>query len=55
MKNTTVNISIPLGLYRDAKVYAKENGYSSISELVRDALRRILYQKTTMSLKYKNK
>mgnify|MGYP001558649606 CR=1 FL=1 len=51
MSNTTVNISIPKKLYEDAKIFAKENGYSSMSELVRDALRRILYYKIAESPK----
>ena len=42
---TTVNISLPQEMYKDAKKAAKERKYSSISELVRDALRRIIYSK----------
>ena len=40
---TTVNISLPQEMYKDAKKTAKERKYASISELVRDALRRIIY------------
>ncbi len=42
---TTVNISLPQEMYKDAKKAAKERKYSSMSELVRDALRRIIYSK----------
>ncbi len=40
---TTVNISLPSEMYKDIKKTIKERGYSSVSELVRDALRRIVY------------
>jgi hypothetical protein len=30
-------------MYKDAKIVSKEEGYSSISELIRHALRKILY------------
>ena len=43
----TINISLPKSLYRDAKRKAKEKGYSSISELVRDGLRRVIYPELT--------
>lgn len=39
----TVNISLPKGLYQDLKKTMAERGYSSVSELVRDALRKIVY------------
>lgn len=41
---TTVNISLPKEMYQDAKRVVKEKRYSSVSELVRDSLRRIIYQ-----------
>lgn len=41
--NTTINISIPMTMYQDAKEVQKVEGYASISELIRHALRRILY------------
>lgn len=44
---TTVNISLPTNLYKDIKKTIKERGYSSVSELVRDAVRRILYPELT--------
>lgn len=37
-------------MYEDAKVFAKKNGYSSVSELIRDALRRLLYKKSDDNL-----
>lgn len=40
---TTVNISLPSDMYKDVKKTIKERGYSSVSELVRDALRRMVY------------
>lgn len=40
---TTVNISLPKEMYKDAKRAVKEKRYSSISELVRDALRKTIY------------
>lgn len=43
----TINISLPKSLYRDAKQVAREKGYSSISELVRDGLRRVIYPELT--------
>lgn len=51
MKNTTINISIPKQMYEDAKVFVKKNGYSSVSELIRDALRRILYDDNDRHIK----
>lgn len=44
---TTINISLPTSLYKDIKKTIKERGYSSASELVRDAVRRILYPQLT--------
>ncbi|MBI3103397.1 hypothetical protein HYZ05_00485 [Candidatus Daviesbacteria bacterium] len=41
---TTVNISLPKEMYKDAKKMVVERRYASISELVRDALRKIVYQ-----------
>ncbi len=38
----TVNISIPKEMHEDMKRLLKKGRYSSISELVRDGLRRIL-------------
>lgn len=43
----TVNISLPINLYKDIKKTIEERGYSSVSELVRDAVRRVLYPKLT--------
>lgn len=41
---TTINISLPKKLYDDAKQMASHQAYSSVSEVIRDALRRMLYQ-----------
>lgn len=43
----TVNISLPASLYTDIKKTIKECGYSSVSELVRDAVRRVIYPELT--------
>lgn len=43
----TVNISLPVSLYKDIKNTIKVRGYSSVSELVRDAVRRVLYPELT--------
>lgn len=45
----TVNISLPESMYKDVKKMLSIRGYSSVSELVRDALRKILYSGTTES------
>ncbi|MFV1917256.1 MAG: ribbon-helix-helix domain-containing protein [Patescibacteria group bacterium] len=44
---TTVNISLPKNMYKDVKKMAARQGYSSTSEFVRDALRRMLYRPLT--------
>ncbi len=41
--NTTINISLPKTLLQDAKEVQMVEGYTSISELIRHALRRVLY------------
>lgn len=41
---STINISLPKSMYEDAKKTLKTKGYASISELIRDALRKILYE-----------
>ena|SRR3989338_677884 len=43
----TINISLPENLYNETKKLVKGRGYSSISELMRDALRHILYPHLT--------
>ena len=40
----TINISLPKNMYHDAKKVVKNKGYSSISELIRDGLRRVIYE-----------
>ena len=42
--NATINISLPKSMYQDAKLAVKKQRYASISELIRDGLRNILYQ-----------
>lgn len=42
--NATINISLPKRMYEDVKIALKEERYTSISELIRDALRKRLYQ-----------
>ena len=44
---TTVNISLPKNMYKDVKKMAARRGYSSTSEFIRDALRRMLYRPLT--------
>lgn len=39
MKTKTINISLPSSLYQEAKKHQKEYYYTSISEMIRDALR----------------
>lgn len=43
MNTATINISLPVSMYKDAKIVSKNEGYSSISELIRHALRKLLY------------
>lgn len=46
---TTVNISLPKTMYDDAKKIMLLRGYSSLSELMRDSLRKVLYPPTTVN------
>lgn len=39
---TTINISLPKSMYEEAKMMLKKKHYASISELMRDALRKLL-------------
>lgn len=39
MKTKTINISLPQGLFDEAKKHQQEYHYSALSELIRDALR----------------
>lgn len=43
----TINISLPASMYKDAKLALKTRGYASISELIRSALRGVLYPHVT--------
>jgi Arc/MetJ-type ribon-helix-helix transcriptional regulator len=40
---TTINVSIPTDMYKRAKNAIPSGGYASISELIREALRKMLY------------
>ena len=46
---TTINISLPKNLYNDAKKIVSQKGYTSISELIRDALRSLVYPSLTQN------
>jgi len=43
----TINISLPKQMHEDAKRALSTRRYASISELIRDALRKILYPELT--------
>ena len=43
----TINISLPESLYKEARRVVRNKGYSSISELVRDGLRKVIYPQLT--------
>lgn len=45
--NTTINISLPTSMYKDAKKAVAKQRYSSISEIFRAGLRKILYPQLT--------
>lgn len=45
--NTTINISLPKRMYEDIKKTLPKRGYSSVSELIRDAVRDWLYPRVT--------
>lgn len=45
----TVNISIPDNMYNDAKKILAKKGYASLSELVRDTLRKTIYPEYTQN------
>lgn len=40
---TTINISLPKSMLEDAKKATKGRRYASVSELIRDSLRAVLY------------
>jgi Arc/MetJ-type ribon-helix-helix transcriptional regulator len=44
---TTINISLPSDMYKDAKKALITKRYSSVSELIRDSLRKTLYEEIT--------
>lgn len=52
---TTINISLPKNLYEEAKKFAVKYNYSSVSELIRDALRHTLYPEIYTRLQAQNK
>jgi len=43
MSTATINISLPTSMLNDAKSVTKVEGFTSISELIRHALRQVLY------------
>ena len=43
----TVNISLPDNMYSEAKKFLAKRGYSSLSELIRDTLRHVLFPRVT--------
>ncbi|OGM30215.1 hypothetical protein A2630_03260 [Candidatus Woesebacteria bacterium RIFCSPHIGHO2_01_FULL_44_10] len=45
----TINISLPVGMYQDAKRVLKEKQYTSFSELMRNSLRQTLYPELTIN------
>jgi Arc/MetJ-type ribon-helix-helix transcriptional regulator len=45
----TVNITISKTMYEDAKKALSKKGYASMSELVRDSLRKVLYPHLTVN------
>lgn len=47
MNTTTINISLPKQMLVDAKKAVKDRQYASISELIRDTLRGVLYPRLT--------
>jgi Arc/MetJ-type ribon-helix-helix transcriptional regulator len=46
---TTINISLPEDMYKDAKRVLATKRFSSVSELIRDALRKTLYGEVTQN------
>ncbi|CAN5146159.1 hypothetical protein BH11PAT1_BH11PAT1_7700 [soil metagenome] len=45
----TINISLPKGMYEDVKKTVKKKEYTSVSELIRDSLRKMLYPELTVN------
>ncbi|OGY10683.1 MAG: hypothetical protein A3H88_01370 [Candidatus Blackburnbacteria bacterium RIFCSPLOWO2_02_FULL_44_9] len=46
---TTINISLPTNMYKDVKRAVKVGSYASISEMIRDSLRKTLYKEVTVN------
>ena len=44
---TTINISLPTDMYKDAKKEVSKKNYASVSELVREGIRNIIYEDET--------
>lgn len=53
--NTTINISLPNSMYQDAKRHLEKRGYISVSELIRDVLRNMLYPRQTIKISQRDK
>ena len=49
MNTTTINISLPTALYADLKKAVSKHRYTSVSELIREAVRNWLYPRTTVN------
>lgn len=49
MSTTTINISLPTALYKEAKKVVKQKGYTSLSELFREGLRSIVHPRLTVN------
>lgn len=47
MNSITLNISLPQAMHADAKRMVRAQKYTSVSELIRDAMRKIMYRNIT--------
>lgn len=54
-KNKTINISLPHGLAELAEAQVKAGYYSSVSEVIREALRKILFTPSVPTFKMSEK
>lgn len=46
---TTINISLPKKMHEDVKKMMLSKRYTSASELIRDALRKLMYEEVTVN------
>ncbi|MDP1743391.1 MAG: ribbon-helix-helix domain-containing protein [Candidatus Amesbacteria bacterium] len=49
MNSITLNISLPYAMHADAKKMVRAQKYTSVSELIRDAMRKIMYRDITVN------